>query len=116
MRAPNSEAQQRRTASSVAAAPRTLSIVSFMPAKLADSVSSAVAEERTATAISASPPARRSCASRTASASHSGSGSASTSARTSWLARSSAAVSSTSTAARRRSIRSRSPPASQKAA
>ena len=58
VRAPNSEAQQARTAASNASAPRTFSSVSFIPAKEADSLSSAVAEERTATGAPSSPPTR----------------------------------------------------------
>ena len=52
MRAPNSERQQRRTASITASAPRMFRKVSFIPAKEVAAVSSAVAEERTATGAS----------------------------------------------------------------
>ena len=78
-----------------------------MPANDAASVSSAVADDRTATGSSG--PASSSYAPRIASAISSGIGSASTIARASRAAASSAAESSTSSPASRASSRSRSP-------
>ena len=87
-----------------------------MPAKDAASVSSAVAEERTATGGLSRSPASSRYASRISCAISSGTGSSSTITRTSLVARSSSAVSSTSTEERRSSILSRRPPTSQKMA
>jgi hypothetical protein len=53
----NSDDQQRRTAASSPASPRTPRIVSCCPAKLASGRSSAVADERTATTTSSPIPA-----------------------------------------------------------
>ena len=74
MRAPNSDAQQSRTASSTAAEPWTLRKVSFIPANDASAVSSPVADERTLSA-STPGPARDSAAVTIGSLIHAGMGS-----------------------------------------
>jgi hypothetical protein len=55
VRAPNSDIEQRLTASITASQPETFRKVSFIPANEAEAVSSAVAEERTATRAPGTP-------------------------------------------------------------